>query len=120
MPYPDTKLWELLKPLASSTLKIFKEHQDEDNDKKPSKYIVIQEEVYDEAIEYGDGKPLLRSASFEIYINCKKSSDVKKIYQDVTSILNDNDIDYVLSGNIYDHVSDYFTRTIEGDIKYHE
>jgi hypothetical protein len=119
MPYPNTKLWDLLKPLANTTLKIYKEHQDEDNDKKPSKYVVIQEEVYDETLSYGDGTPILREATFEIYINSKKSSEVKEIYNNIASILISNGINYNLVGNIYDTQSKYFTRTIEGDLTYH-
>lgn len=120
MPYPDNKLWELLKPLSSSTIKIYKEHQDEDNDKKPDKYIVIQEEVYDEPEAFGDGSSILRSSSFEIYINCRKANDTRSIYRNVVSILKNNEIPYTLSGNIYDSQSGYFTRTITGDLIYHE
>lgn len=120
MPYPDNKLWELLKPLSSSTIKIYKEHQDEDNDKKPDKYIVIQEEVYDEPEAFGDGSSILRSSSFEIYINCRKANDARSIYRSVTEILKNNEIPYTLSGNIYDSQSGYFTRTITGDLIYHE
>lgn len=119
MSYPNTKLWELLNSLASSTVKIYKEHQDEDNDKKPNKYIVIQEEVYDEAELFGDGSPILRNAAFEIYINARKSSDAKSLYDSIKSILKENQINFTLIANIYDSQSKYFTRTIEGDITYH-
>jgi len=120
MPYPDNLLWELLKPLSSSTIKIYKQHQDEDNNKKPDKYIVIQEEAYDEPKSFGDGGSILRESSFEIYVNCRKSNDAQSIYRSIIDILKINDIKYTLSGNIYDSQSGYFTRTITGDLIYHE
>lgn len=120
MPFPETKLWELLKPLKSKNLQIFTDHQDVDNDKKPNMYIVIQDQIFDEPELFGDGITIIREASFEIYINARKKSDARSIYNSISTILSSNEISFTLNGNIYDNQSQYYTMTIEGQITYHE
>ncbi|MFH2116764.1 MAG: hypothetical protein ABII85_01830 [Bacillota bacterium] len=118
MPYQETRLWNLLKSLKSSSREIHLEHLSVDFSKLPKTYMVIQDQVFDESTIHGDGSNLVRTADYELYINSTKKSNARSFLNDVIAILDSNNIEYQLNGNTYDPNSKYYTFSIGGSIIY--
>ncbi len=121
MSYPTDKLWIIFRYLVDSNdnpIPVFMgEKTDSDN---PTKYIVIQEQQFDEGVLFGDCKSLLRNAEFQIYVNAFNRDDLNEVKTLVIDKLKQNDLYYKIVSNIYDQTSRYYTVVFEGSIDYGE
>jgi hypothetical protein len=121
MSYPTNKLWNLFKDIKDSkdnSIDVYMVDMTESYDDRPSKYVVIQNQVYDEPVLFGDGTQLLRESNYTIYVNARDYDDLLEIKEVVVTILNENNMSYELSSVPYDNVSKFYSFAIEGKIDY--
>ncbi|MGE4321064.1 MAG: hypothetical protein AB7E61_06430 [Acholeplasmataceae bacterium] len=119
MSYPTDKLWLIFKDLLdinNESIPVFKGEKDSDDD--VLRYIVIQDEQYDEAIHFGDGKPVLRNSDFNLYLNTINADDLIDMKRAVITKLDENNIYYTIANKVYDSNSKFYTLTFEGSLQY--
>lgn len=119
MPFDTNYLWNLFKHLKTQSKPIFMEEMSEDYKNHPKTYIVIDRQTFDEPLHRGDGKTLLRSSSFVIRVNSRSKETAFTTSLDYIQVLNDNNIDYINSGSVFDPYSGYWTIALEGSVPYH-
>jgi len=119
MPFDNDYLWNMFKHLKTQAKPIFMEEMSEDYKNHPKTYIVIDRQTFDEPLLRGDGKAILRTSSFAIRINSRSKAAAFETSQSYIQVLNQNNIDYINSGNTFDPYSGYHTITLEGSVPYH-
>ncbi len=122
MSYPADKLWSIfddikyLKDDVEINIPVYiGEKKLVDN---PDTYVVIQEQLYDAPNQFGDGGVLLRNADFNIYVNSINKDDLNTTKLLVIEKFKENNLNYVITSNIYDPTSEFYTVTFEGSIDY--
>jgi hypothetical protein len=121
MSYPNDKLWNLFKELKDyndKDIDVYMVEMTEPYDDRPSTYVVIQNQIYDSAIQFGDGSQLFREASYTIYVNARDYDDLLAAKEAVELVLKENDMSYDISNVPYDSTSTFYSFVFEGNIDY--
>ena len=117
MSFNKDYLWSLFQGLKTYS-KIYLDAMNEQADKIPKEYVVIERQVADESIIKGDSKVLYRSNSFNILIFTGSSDKTFELSARYETILEENNIEYSKFGPTKDPGTGRFSTLISGSYVY--
>lgn len=106
-------LWNLFKHLKSQA-PIYIDVMDEQEDKIPQAYVILEEDVFDENLVAGDGLSLVRNSSYNIRIHSRTIKKAKTLVQAYRQVLLNNGIPFEQYGPTLDPGTDYYSILITG------
>ena len=110
-------LWELFKHLRNKA-PIYKDFMDEQENKIPQTYVILETDVFDEGRSSGDGINILRTSSYNVRIHSRSVSKAKMIMKEYRETLILKGLQFSQYGPTYDPSTNYFSILITGDYIY--
>lgn len=106
-------LWNYFKHLKTKA-PIYISFMNEQEDKIPQAYIVLEEDVFDENLVAGDGKSLIRNSSYNIRIHSRTIEKAKSLVKDYRTVLFENGMSFEQYGPTFDPGTSYYSILITG------
>jgi hypothetical protein len=110
-------LWDLVKHLKEAA-PIYKDVMNEQESNIPQTYVVIEEDVYDDNLNSGDGLSLIRRSSYNIRIHSRTAAEARTIAQPYREVLMTNRLGFEQFGPTFDPGTSYYSILISGRYTY--